>query len=239
MRPRILVTRPEPGASRTAARLAQAGYESAVLPLTKIAPLDFTLPKGPFDAVIVTSAQALRSVKVDPLLPFALFAVGQTTAEAAKKAGFTDIRTAGGSVSSIAELVQTSAMPPARLLYLCGKVRRPELEAVLTGAGFRVSAVETYDAAPIAYKRDELAKRLGTRPFDAVTLMSAQAGGLFTVIAKTPQFAPLFNNSALVCFSQRVCDTLPEGFNSNVIVTSEATEEALMKCLAYLSPAAQ
>lgn len=232
MRPRVLVTRPEPGASKTAARLSGDGYEPVILPLTLIAQMKVRPPDGAFDAVVVTSAQALKPVNTDSILHLPLFAVGETTADSATAAGFGAVSAAGGSVSSIAALVRDLAKPSARLLYLCGKVRRPELEAALAEAGFDVTAVETYDAVPVVYSKDALAARLGRTPFDAVTLMSAQASSLFSAIASTPEFAPLFRKSAMVCFSARIAKALPADLNLNVLVTREATEDALIECLA-------
>lgn len=231
MKPRILVTRPEPGASRTAARLAAAGFEPVLLPLTRIVPFDFSMPDGDFDAVIVTSAQALKAVKADRILTLTVYAVGETTAESVKSAGFAAIFTAGGSVASIASLVRDSAKPAARLLYLCGKVRRPELETALEAAGFHVTAVETYDAVPISYTRDALGERLGQTPFDAVTLLSAQAAELISAIAAAPKFAPLFQSSVIICFSARICAALRGAAGLDICVTKEATEDAMMACL--------
>jgi uroporphyrinogen-III synthase len=46
---RILVTRSEPGASETAARLRAAGFEPIVEPLFAITPVDAELPCPPAD----------------------------------------------------------------------------------------------------------------------------------------------------------------------------------------------
>lgn len=231
MKPRVLVTRPEPGAARTAARLAAAGFEPVVLPLTRIAPEDFTLPEGPFDAVLATSAQALKVALPKRLLKRPVFAVGETTALSARSAGFDAVIIAGGSAGSIAALVKKSAKPAARLLYLCGKVRRPELEAALADAGFQVAAVETYDAAPVAYLDQEAAERLGGAPIDAVALMSAQTANLFAALAAKPGFAPLFRSSEIICLSPRISGALEKAAGWSVSVTPEASEDALMKLL--------
>jgi uroporphyrinogen-III synthase len=231
VKPRILITRPEPGASRTAARLAAAGFEPVVLPLTRIVALDFTLPDGPFEAVIVTSAQALTAVGPERILHLSVYAVGETTAESARSARFGNVMIAGGSVESIAALVRESAKPSARLLYLCGKVRRPELEMALGAAGFHLSAVETYEAVPVAYSKEELAARLGQTPFDAVTLMSAQAAELLSSLATAPQFASLLKTSAIICLSSRISDALRGQMDWKVCVTNEASENSMMECL--------
>lgn len=231
MRPRVLVTRPEPGASRTAARLEMAGFEAAVLPLTLLKALDAELPAGPFDAVIVTSAQALEHacLNLPPQLP--VYAVGAATAASAERCGFAQIMTAGGSVASIAALVRTSAEPAARLLYLCGRVRRPELEAALDGAGFHVTAVETYVAVPSVYTDSELAARLGEASFDAVALMSAQAAEAFSALAECSRFGPLFTASEIVCFSERIAKVLFQDGVWKLNVTEEASEDALLDLL--------
>jgi uroporphyrinogen-III synthase len=236
VKPRILVTRPEPGASRTAARLAAGGFEPVVLPLTRIAPLEFTLPEGPFDAVIVTSAQALKAVRPGHMLHLPIYAVGDTTAESAESAGFGQIITADGSVESIAALVKKRAEPAARLLYLCGRVRRPELETALGDAGFHLTAVETYDALPVTYLEEELAARLGPAPIEAVALMSAQAAALFAALAARPAFAPMFKPSEIICFAQRISDALGKEHGWNVHVTRHASEDALVELLSLRFP---
>jgi uroporphyrinogen-III synthase len=231
VRPRILVTRPEPGASRTAARLGAAGFDAVVLPLTKLEPLIFALPEGPFEALIVTSAQALKSVGTEDLLHLTVFAVGETTAESARSSGFSNVITAGGSVKSIAALVLEAAKPAARLLYLCGKVRRPELEAALGNAGIQLTAVETYDALPVDYSREQMTAHLGQAPFDAVTLMSARAAEQFSALAEESQFAPLFTDSEIVCFSPRIATVLLQHGVWKLRVTAEATEDSLLETL--------
>ena len=231
MKPRVLVTRPEPGASHTAAQLRDAGFEPVILPLTRIVPLDFVLPEGPFDAVIVTSAQALKAVDPGRLLHAPVFAVGETTEGSAKSAGFGNVMTARGSVESITALVSESAKPAARLLYLCGKARRPELEATLGAAGFQLTAVETYDAVPVAYSIGEIAARLGEMPFDAVTLMSARAAELFSALADKPDFAPLFSRTKTLCLSQRIADALVLQGGWRISVTKKANQGSLLKLL--------
>ena len=144
--------------------------------------------------------------------------------------------TAGGSVESIAALVRESAKPAARLLYLCGKVRRPELEAALGAAGFHLSAVETYDAVPVAYSKEELAARLGRMPFDAVTLMSAQAAELFSALGEDANLSPLFTNSEIVCFSPRIAKVLFQYGVWKLNVTKEATEASLLELLSQKFP---
>ncbi len=234
MSARILVTRPEPGASRTAQRLSKAGYDPVVLPLTRIEPLAHLLPAGAFDGVIVTSAQALAAA--DPaglsrFLTVPVLAVGETTGQAARSLGFSSVNAGTGSTGWIVEHLKATAGPGARLLYLCGRVRRPELEAALAHAGIAVQAVETYDAVPVPYGEEQLASALGGAPFDAVVLMSRQAASAFDRRMSVGRFGPLFKGALIVCFSTRIAEALRAERQRKAVVTEHASEDALMNLL--------
>src|SRR6478736_3745261 len=93
---RVLVTRPEPGASRTARRLQQAGFQPVLLPLTKTVALPAEVGLVPDDvlAVAVTSANAVRHAPkevIEALAALPCHAVGPRTAEATRKMGFSSV----------------------------------------------------------------------------------------------------------------------------------------------------
>lgn len=232
MRRRILITRPEPGASRTSARLSALGYEPVILRLTTIVPLAFEVPPGPFDALVVTSAQALKSGDFSRFSTLPVFAVGETTARAASLAAFKNIKVAGGSISSIIERVKSATPSGAKLLYVCGKVRRPDLEAELSEAGFGLDVVETYVAQPIVYDEETIASAIGGSELNAVVLMSLQATQLFDDLRKNTSIGSLAKDALIVCFSRRIAD----GLDANVVVTAEATEDSLIELLAEHFP---
>jgi uroporphyrinogen-III synthase len=87
---RLLVLRPQPGASATAERARSLGLDPALIPLFEIEPLEWTAadPAG-FDALLLTSANAVRfgGDELKSLLPLPVHAVGAATAEAACEAG--------------------------------------------------------------------------------------------------------------------------------------------------------
>ena len=110
---RIVVTRPHRSGEKTAAKLEALGHEPVLLPLFH--PVHHgqrAIPalSDPLSAIAATSAEALRSLETlrDRLAPHwskPLFAVGEATAEAAEKIGFTNIFTASGDAVSLAGLV--------------------------------------------------------------------------------------------------------------------------------------
>jgi uroporphyrinogen-III synthase len=224
--PRILITRPEPGASRTAERLREAGFEAVSLPLTRIERLAFDFPDRQFDGIVVTSAQALGEADYARLLDVPLIAVGETTARAGRAAGFKRVAAASGSAESVAALAVSALKQGDSILYLCGEVRRPELEALLIDAMFSVLAVATYNAVPVNYDESELTATLGDMRFHAVVLMSAVAAECFAALAGRPQF----QDAELICFSKRIAQAVAR-LGKPVAITAEATEDSLIKLL--------
>src|SRR5688572_10345906 len=102
---RVLVTRPQPGAARSAARLLEAGFEPILLPLTEIVAVEPALPASLPEAVAISSANAVRRAPASLLSLLAhapVFAVGDETAAAARQAGFEDVRRSAGNAADLA-----------------------------------------------------------------------------------------------------------------------------------------
>ena len=59
---RILITRPQAEAERTAARLIALGHEPVIAPVLRIERTEDTPPSGSFDALIVTSVNAVPAL---------------------------------------------------------------------------------------------------------------------------------------------------------------------------------
>ncbi len=156
---RLIVTRPQPEAERTAAALRRAGHAVEVAALLRIESIPAAeLGSGPWSALVVTSANALRALDAHPrraelldqLLGLRVFAVGRRTAAAARAAGFADAEAAGGNVQELAQRLRAwaKAEPAGRdpLLYLAGEDRSGDLPAALAAAGQSVTTVVVYRA---------------------------------------------------------------------------------------------
>jgi uroporphyrinogen-III synthase len=120
---RLLVLRPEPGASATVERARKLGLDARSIPLFEIEPIEWEVPEvGNFDGLLLTSANALRlgGDKLRELRGLPVYAVGDATADAAREAGF-DVASAGDSGI---ERLLGSIDADLRLLHLCGEERR-------------------------------------------------------------------------------------------------------------------
>jgi uroporphyrinogen-III synthase len=146
----VLITRPEPGAGETAARVASLGFVPIIAPVIRIEPTPAHLPAAAALAgVLVTSGNAVA------LLPAAfhaarLFAVGDATAERARAAGFTQVLSAAGDAETLARFVTRRQSPrDGTLLLVTGHGQGKLLAAALRQAGFRVGRRVVYAALPI------------------------------------------------------------------------------------------
>jgi uroporphyrinogen-III synthase len=232
---RVLVTRPEPGAGRTAARLREAGFEAVVMPLSAIVPLRPELPGGAFDAVAASSANAIRHAPAELVSPIAarpLFAVGDETAAAAREAGFVDVRSSAGSAADLARDLAAGVRSGGRIAYLCGRVRLDAVEAGLADGGIDVVAVEVYDTQPRAPVPAELA-RLQSGPIFAALVYSAKAAEALAGLARERP-GTVFSDTAFIAISRRVAERLADTASGSVFAAATPDEDAMFDILVQL-----
>src|SRR4030081_4040646 len=110
----VLVTRPHPAAEATAAALRAKGLEVLLAPMLRFEPVAFhDDADARYGAVVVTSANALRGIeshlKGHRLLELPLFAVGEHTAAAARRAGFSHVTPANGDATALSERMLAGA----------------------------------------------------------------------------------------------------------------------------------
>ena len=96
---RVVVLRPEPGASATGKRARKRGLDPIILPLFELEPVAWQAPDPHgFDGLLLTSANAVRmgGDQLKGLRGLPVHAVGEATAKAAREAGF-DIASTGNA----------------------------------------------------------------------------------------------------------------------------------------------
>ena len=196
---RVWVTRAEPGAARTADRLTALGFEPVVVPLLTLAPLPGALNAAPEpDAVAVLALTSPNGVEAfAPLIPrfrdHPVFAVGDATAEAARAAGFADVRSAAGDIHALARLIAAEA-PPGPLLAPGAREPAGDLPALLPGRPVQrlpvYAAFETHAPAPDAFDAVMLHSPRAARAL-ATDLPRAASSGRLAVCISDAAAAPL------------------------------------------------
>jgi uroporphyrinogen-III synthase len=237
----VLVTRPDPDNATTAAALRARGHEVLLAPALRLEPIP--LPPGhaaDYGAVIVTSANALRAVApqltAHPLLKLPLFAVGEQTAAAARRAGFAEVISADGDAHALRECVVHSirAAPAERaspLLYLAGADISRDLAGELGARGIDVVTRTTYRMVPIARLPRDISDACTANRIEAVLHYSTRSARAFLEAAR----AAGVEISALAilqcCISAAVAQILREASAARVAVAATPNEEALLTAL--------
>jgi uroporphyrinogen-III synthase len=119
----VVVLRPEPGASATAAKAQSLGLEVRTVPLFTVAPVSWKAPDPEaFDGLVATSGNIFRcgGPALDALLDLPVHAVGEATAAAARDAGFRVATTGEHGIDALLSMID----PSLRLLHPCGEERR-------------------------------------------------------------------------------------------------------------------
>lgn len=119
----VIVLRPEPGASASAARARELGLNAISIPLFEVEAVEWGAPDpAGFDALLLTSANAIRhgGAALEGLRALPVHTVGAATAEAAREAGFTIASSGTSGVDQLLDRLE----PELRLLHLCGVDRR-------------------------------------------------------------------------------------------------------------------
>lgn len=167
----FLITRPEPAASQTAARLRALGHAATVDPMLRIAPTREPLPAGPFDAVAFTSINGVKAFAAHPqgpgLFHLPAFAVGSRTAKEARAAGFTEVTDCEGDASALAIRLAQALPKGARVLNPAGEDRATDLAELLKAPGLELVLTIIYAAQPADALSEEAQAALEAGQIDA------------------------------------------------------------------------
>jgi uroporphyrinogen-III synthase len=227
---RVLVTRPEHDARRTAERLKTLGHEPVIDSLLVIEALPFTAPLSDFDAVAITSANALLAGEaLSRFFGTRLIAVGAHSAEAARAAGFRDVTSGEGDVRALAKLLNDMFLDGARILYLGGEQRAQNL-AALVDPRLRVETHAVYRAVA-AQQLGESAMALRAGAIDAVLHYSPRSAEIFLSLVKKEELLAGAAKARHLCFSDAVAAPL-RAAELEVKVAAEPREDALLALLA-------
>jgi uroporphyrinogen-III synthase len=217
---RLLVLRPEPGASATVERARQKGLDAFSVPLFEVEPVAWHAPDpSRFDALLLTSANAIRhgGEQLARLRGLPAYAVGPATAGAAAEAGFDVAGTGEGDLWDLLGTMRADL----KLLHLCGQDRRSS-----AGSPQEIVPIAVYRATPVdnpdlAVARGTVAlihsPRAGRRfaglvddrrsiAIAAISPAAAEASGTEWLAVEA---APRPNDDDLLALAARLCDKPP------------------------------
>jgi uroporphyrinogen-III synthase len=233
---RLLLTRPEPDAQRTAAALRAQGHDVVAAPLLRIAPVtDAQIGDGPWAAILITSANAAHAIaahaRVTPLRALPVFAVGPRSAEAVAAAGFADVTSADGNVTDLARLVAARMQPAAPLLYLAGEDRSGDLAGDLRAHGFAVETIIVYRAVAATGLLPVAAEALSSG-IDGVLHFSRRSAEAYVNAARAAGMLANALKPVHFCLSAQVAEPLAQAGTADIRVAERPSEAALLALIA-------
>jgi uroporphyrinogen-III synthase len=204
---RILVTRPEAEAIRTAESIVKLGHEPIICPIIKtvfIKTVEILPSKA--DLIILTSGNGARGLAyITEERDCEILCVGEATAETAINLGFNKAKYVpeeyGGNAAGMARYIENSDVKN-RLLHYCGAEASEEL------AGLKnYTKQQVYKIIPNV--NDHLLNLLLNGGIDYITFFSPQTAEIFMNWAKDKEFP---RNISILALSSAVADKLGTGW---------------------------
>jgi uroporphyrinogen-III synthase len=237
----VLVTRPHPDDEATAAGLRAKGLDVLLAPMLRFEPVAFHDDMDArYGAVIVTSANALRGIEPhlagSRLLKLPLFAVGEHTATAARRAGFGHVIPAHGDATSLRDLMLASVKAKAlkkasTLLYLAGADLARDLAGELGERGFSVVTSTTYRMNPVASLPHEVCDAFAANRIEAVLHYSRRSARAFLDATRTAGVEISALAIPQCCISDAVALIVRDAGATQVMVARSPDENALFEVL--------
>lgn len=230
---RLLVTRPEPDAERTAAALRRHGHSVVTAPLVRIELIaDAVIDDRPWAAILVTSANAAAAIAMHErkgaLRDVPVFAVGNRSAAAMRAAAFADVVSAGGAAADLTRLVVERMKPNATVLYLAGEQRAGDLAGDLGAQGFAVHTVIVYRAVAAATLPQEVTDALAADHLDGVLHFSRRGAEAYLNGARAANALPRALAPAQFCLSEQIAAALRRAGAATIRVAPRPNEAALI-----------
>ena len=214
MAPLALLTRPRPDSEALAALLQEQGVDSLIEPVIDILPLEGArLPDlDDIQALLITSANGVRALVAQLQLPpearhKPLLAVGPASAEAAREAGFAEVRTAGGDVTALAALARQQLDPTAGpLLHIAGSQVAGDLAGDLDKSGFELRRQILYDARPSNALSPAAQEALADGKIDMVLFFSPRSARAFVRLIRAAALDSALAQTVAICLSANVAE---------------------------------
>jgi uroporphyrinogen-III synthase len=173
-----LITRPQEEAIIEAQKWQEMDYACLIEPMIEIEYQSLGLSLEPYNAIIVTSKNALKAIAGFNFLG-KIIAVGPQTAEFANKLGFTNILCAESNVKSLINIIDHSHSPA---LYLRGDVVTVDLKALLPAKGVQIDETIVYTTKARDNFSAKLIEYLQAGEIEQVLLFSSRTAQIFCTL---------------------------------------------------------
>ena len=228
----VLITRPEPGASETAARVAAMGLRPVVAPLLEIRSTRVSLPPPEQIAAVLLASGSAVGPLPETYLAIPVLTVGAATAARARQAGFANVVSADGDASALAALVRSRLNPlGGALLLAAGRRQSLALAGELRASGFRVTRRVVYSAEPAGQLPEAAKAALLDANVRIVLFFSAETARCFMRLVRAAGLIDSLNNREAVTIGAQAAMALEANYWARVRVAGRPTQDEMLALL--------
>jgi uroporphyrinogen-III synthase len=228
----VLITRPRARAEDLARQLEAYGDTVLIEPLLTIEPIAEAIPDlAGVQAIVLTSANAVPALS-EPAKGLPVFAVGEATAAAARRAGCATVVSADGAGADLARLIARRCHPDRGiLLHLSGEKVRPEMTQALAAAGFGLRRQAVYRAEAATTLLPDTTAAFRRRQIDAVLLFSPRTARILVDLARKHDLEASLETVSAICLSAAVAKPCRELVWDDIYLAACPTRSALLEAL--------
>ena len=235
----IIIIRPEPDASRDVAWLKRYQVPAIAVPVMQAAKRPFEVSDiGALQAVIFTSRHAVAAIADSPVIgalhALPAYAVGRSTAAAARQAGFAEVITGHGGGSGLVPLLVADLHPHAgALLWPSATTISFDMAAGLKSFGFAVQRLPVYAMPAQTDIGSQLPDRLFTHLSAAVVAMSTRSIDLFSTMLRDNQLDHRRHIITVIAASQSIAEAAGAGW-ADILLAKAARRSRLLAIAALM-----
>ena len=204
----ILITRPLIDSEDLMGKFFSLGHKIIHIPTLKISAVETKLVNiNLYDALIFTSANAIRNLKVSNDGKKKLcFCVGSITEKIARQLGYHNTLSAGGTVNALKNLIINTNQinKKSRIAYFCGDNISYDLDLELKREGLNISKIINYKSEKIIGLNDKNKEIITNHSPDIIFVYSQRSGESFIEIVRNHSLYPLMTGSKVMCISEKV-----------------------------------
>lgn len=238
VKPPVIVTRAEPGASETVARVREQGLSPILSPMLTLCPLNAVAPDlGGIYNLVFTSANGVRYFVdavggiTEQVADVSAWCVGPATTAAAEDAGFQKIIAGDGNADDLARLILSSEDQGDGFLHVANDAAAGNLVATLKAAGRNARFLPLYETVPAQAFSEEASDALRSGEETIVLIHSAKAATAFVDLA----MGLASEAWTMIAISEAAAAPLKPLGASRIIAADRPNEDALVAALCEAS----
>lgn len=220
----ILVTRPIEEADATAEKLEAVGHRVVLAPMLKVEAVSFEIPDDNRSIIITSKNGARMGLANIGNKERPIFAVGEKTADEARKLGFSNVTVGPGTARKMVPMLLECGISETRkYTHLCGNALAYNICDVLKGEGVDAENTITYQTRANRGLSVGVQEALDAGEIDVALFYSPRTATIFEEVVADYGRSDWLGNMDALCLSTRVSENLlgPWRHKSYAVIPTE------------------